>query len=115
MSPHLALNPNTALFVLVHGFKTGTFTGRRISDYINAGAADFVNARRCINGTDHAHDIAQLAEKYLQGISNMTSEAGVVIEHNRARFPPYRRRRARMRPRPVRMRQVQAKTSPILV
>ncbi len=67
--PDLALNPDTALFVLVHGFKTGTFTGRRISDYINAGTADFVNARRCINGTDHAHDIAQLAEKYLQGLT----------------------------------------------
>jgi len=64
-NPDLALKPEIALFVLVHGFKTGTFTGRKITDYINSGAADFVNARRCINGTDHAHDIARLAEKYL--------------------------------------------------
>jgi predicted chitinase len=64
--PDLALEPNTALFVLVHGFKIGTFTGRTIADFINVHQADFVNARRCINGRDHAHDIAQLAEKYLK-------------------------------------------------
>ena len=64
--PDLAMNNDIALFVLVHGFKTGAFTGRKISNYISEGATDFVNARRCINGIDHAHDIAQLAEKYLQ-------------------------------------------------
>jgi len=25
---------------------------------------DFINARRCINGTDRAHEIADLAENY---------------------------------------------------
>jgi len=63
--PDKALENNLALFVLVHGFKTGTFTGRKITDYINESQADFVNARRCINGTDHAHDIAQLAKNVL--------------------------------------------------
>ncbi len=64
--PDLAMNELVALFILVHGFKTGTFTGRKISDYINKFQTDFVDARRCINGTDHAEDIAKLAEKYLQ-------------------------------------------------
>jgi uncharacterized Fe-S cluster protein YjdI len=50
---------------LVHGFKTGTFTGRKISDYINQNHTDFTNARRCINGSDHAFEIAKLAEKLL--------------------------------------------------
>lgn len=57
-----------ALFVLVHGFKTGTFTGRKITDYINDFETAFINARRCINGTDRAHEIAELAENYLNDL-----------------------------------------------
>jgi len=63
--PDSALAPRVALFVLVHGFKTGIFTGRKITDYINADKTDFVNARRCINGTDRATEIAKIAEGYL--------------------------------------------------
>ncbi len=69
-NPDLAMDNNIALFVLVHGFKTGTFTGRRITDYINDGQTDLVNAKRCINGTDHAHDIAHMAEKYLKDLQD---------------------------------------------
>jgi predicted chitinase len=65
-NPDLAMEPGVALFILVHGFKTGTFTGRKISDFINADRTDFVNARRCINLLDHANDIARLAEKYMK-------------------------------------------------
>lgn len=61
----LAMDENIALFVLVHGFKTGTFTGRKITDYINVQKTDFIGARRCINGTDKAEEIARLAQKYL--------------------------------------------------
>ena len=49
----------------MHGFKTGTFTGRSITEFINAGQTDFGNARRCINGLNRADDIAGLARKYL--------------------------------------------------
>ncbi len=63
--PDLAMNENVALFILVHGFKMGSFTGRKITDYINESATEFVDSRRCINGTDHDEDIAKLAEKYL--------------------------------------------------
>ncbi len=63
-NPDRALDPNTALFVLVHGFKTGAFTGRKITDFINAFRTDYIDARRCINGTDHDNDIAHLAQKY---------------------------------------------------
>lgn len=63
--PELAKLPNVALFVLVHGFKTGAFTGKKLSDYINNQKSDFVNARRCINGLDKAEHIASLAKKYL--------------------------------------------------
>ena len=63
--PDLALDPQTSLFVLVHGFKTGSFTGRDLARYINAHETDFINARRCINGLDQADHIAGLAKKYL--------------------------------------------------
>jgi peptidoglycan hydrolase-like protein with peptidoglycan-binding domain len=67
--PDLALDATTALFVLVHGFKTGTFTGRSITDFIDAQRTDFIGARRCINGTDHAADIATLAEAFAAGLA----------------------------------------------
>jgi len=63
--PDLALDPEVATFVIVHGFKTGGFTGKKITDYINAHETDFVNARRCINGLDRAKDIAEIAKQYL--------------------------------------------------
>lgn len=64
--PELACNPNVALFILVHGFKTGAFTGKRLTDYVNQNRCDFFNARRCINGLDKAEHIARLAESYLR-------------------------------------------------
>jgi uncharacterized protein (TIGR02594 family) len=64
--PDLALDPQTALFILVHGFKTGTFTGKKLTDYINAQGTDFINARRCINALDRAEEIAALAQKFLE-------------------------------------------------
>ncbi|MGI8542721.1 MAG: glycoside hydrolase family 19 protein, partial [Aridibacter sp.] len=34
-NPDTALDENISLFILIHGFKMGTFTGRKITDYIN--------------------------------------------------------------------------------
>ncbi len=68
-NPDRAMEPAVALFALVHGFKTGTFTGRKITDFINKNATDFLGARRCINGTDKAHEIAALAETFLATIA----------------------------------------------
>lgn len=69
--PDLAMEPATACFILVHGFKTGTFTGRKISDYIHESKTDFVRARRCINDSDRANEIADIAEKYLARMSEI--------------------------------------------
>ena len=66
--PDIAMRPGVALFVLVHGFKTGAFTGRKITDYIDESKTDFIRARRCINGTDKAHEIADIAKKFLSGL-----------------------------------------------
>jgi len=63
--PELALEPDVARFVLVHGFKTGGFTGKKLEDYVDGKKCQFLNARRCINGIDKAGHIATLAEKWL--------------------------------------------------
>jgi hypothetical protein len=67
-NPDLAMKENIALFILVHGFKTGAFTGRKITDYIDSDKTDFINARRNINGRDHAHEIANFAKQYLNNL-----------------------------------------------
>jgi D-alanyl-D-alanine carboxypeptidase/Bacterial SH3 domain/Chitinase class I len=64
-NPDLALDPKIALFILVHGFRTGAFTGKKIADYIDAEEKDFYHARRCINRLDRAEEIAALAEKFM--------------------------------------------------
>ncbi|MGB3532994.1 MAG: peptidoglycan-binding protein [Microcoleaceae cyanobacterium] len=63
-NPDIVTNPDIAATILVEGMLEGTFTGRRLSDYINSSQIDFVNARRIINGTDRASRIAQDAERY---------------------------------------------------
>jgi predicted chitinase len=66
--PDLALRHDIALFILLYGFKMGTFTGRKISDYINDDKTDYYNARRCINGVDKARLIASYAENFYSGL-----------------------------------------------
>jgi hypothetical protein len=64
-NPDLVMEPQTSLFVLVHGFTVGTFTGRKIEDFIFAEATDFRNARKCINDNDKWAEIKTLAEGYV--------------------------------------------------
>ena len=61
-NPDLALDPDNALFILVYGFKHGSFTGRTLERYV---PGDFLHARRCINGMDRAEHIATIAKRYL--------------------------------------------------
>lgn len=65
-NPDLALEPPVANFILAHGLRHGSFTGKRLADYVRPGKTDFVGARRCVNGTDKAHRVAQLAWKHLK-------------------------------------------------
>lgn len=65
-NPDLVLDHEISLFILVHGLITGLFTGRRLNLYVNNGSRDFYNARRVVNGTDKASEIAELAEKWVK-------------------------------------------------
>ena len=83
------MQPRVAFYVLVYGFKHGSYTGKAIDDYIPNNTAKseryhyesiaqgikptetllykyYKDARRCINGTDRADRIAWLALEFLE-------------------------------------------------
>lgn len=66
--PDLAKRPDIAAAVMVRGMEEGWFTGKKLADYISGERCDYVNARRIINGTDHAKEIAAEAEQYLAAL-----------------------------------------------
>ena len=59
--PDMALDPATAYHIMSHGMQNGSFTGVGLKKYIHDDTCDYVNARRIINGTDHAQEIADAA------------------------------------------------------
>jgi putative chitinase len=67
--PDLALDPAVAGEIAVKGMMLGTFTGKTLAAYIGKGAADYVNARRIINGTDRAKLIAGYARAFEAALS----------------------------------------------
>lgn len=62
--PDAALEPEMAYRILSKGMRDGLFTGKKIGDYINEQRADYVNARRVVNGLDRAQQIAANARKF---------------------------------------------------
>lgn len=63
-NPKLLLDPKYAVRVIVDGMRLGTFTGKKLADYITLSASDFAGARRIVNGTDKAASIAVIARDY---------------------------------------------------
>ncbi len=64
-NPSLAERPEVAAKILVGGMKGGTFTGKKLDDYINGSKTDFNGARRIVNGTDKAGTFAATAQRIL--------------------------------------------------
>lgn len=63
-NPDLALDPGIAYIIMSLGMREGLFTGKKLSDYINVRQCDYENARRIINGLDHAAEIARMASTF---------------------------------------------------
>ncbi|WP_413698571.1 glycoside hydrolase family 19 protein [Psychromonas sp. KJ10-10] len=61
INPDSALEPDMAYQIMSFGMRHGRFTGKKLSDYITENNVDYFNARRIINGTDHATKIAEYA------------------------------------------------------
>ena len=62
-NPELALDQKNATKIMIYGMETGMFTKKKISSYISEDSADYLNARRVINGMDKAASIAGYASK----------------------------------------------------
>jgi hypothetical protein len=65
--PDLALRPDYATRILVSGMETGWFTGKKLGSYLRGWRgtnAEFVQARRIINGNDRATIIAAYADRF---------------------------------------------------
>ena len=66
--PELAVEPKIAALILFEGMKGGLFTGVGLPRYFSDAVDDPVNARRIINGTDRAEDIAAIHHAFLAGL-----------------------------------------------
>ncbi|AXL52991.1 putative eF hand domain protein [Paraburkholderia caffeinilytica] len=62
--PDEALSWKNAAVIMVEGMIRGIFTGKKLSDYINEFHADYVGARRIINGTERNIVFAEYAKKF---------------------------------------------------
>lgn len=63
-NPALAAQLDHATTILIDGMMLGTFTGRKLPDYMTGAKKDYANARRVVNGTDRAGLIAGYARAF---------------------------------------------------
>ena len=70
-NPALACEPDIAARIMLQGMTRGLFTGKKLSDYINSLKCDYINARRIINGTDKALQIATYAQQWEAALSHV--------------------------------------------
>lgn len=62
--PNRAKEPELAYQIAIQGMMDGWFTGKKLSNYFIGDNADYLNARRIINGQDQAEKIADIARGY---------------------------------------------------
>lgn len=70
--PDCALLCPVATFIMFEGMLRGEFTGKKLSDYFNSKQTDWINARRIINGTDRAREIAEIAKLFYADLTDST-------------------------------------------
>ncbi len=78
-NPDLAMHPDVAAAVLFIGTREGWFTGKKLSDYLGAGKADWKGARRIINGQDRADEIALHAQAFATALKKAGYAPGAVV------------------------------------
>ena len=67
--PDLALNTKIATRIIFEGMMEGSFTGKKLSDYLNLSKQQWKNARKTVNGLNKASLIAGYAILYYRAIS----------------------------------------------
>jgi hypothetical protein len=70
--PALAMRMDIAVDILFIGMIDGVFTGKRLSTYFDGPLADWVDARRIVNGLDRAAGIAGYGKSYYAALSYTT-------------------------------------------
>jgi predicted chitinase len=81
--PEKVLEPAVAYKIMSYGMRNGTFTGKKLSNYISGTTADYYNARRIINGVDKAQLIqgyAETLEQLLRLSQNQLKETRSIVE-----------------------------------
>jgi len=78
LTPDRALELPVAVWVMFEGMlradsHVGDFTGHALEEYVNDDETDFVNARKVINGLDHADEIAANAELFDKALQAATA------------------------------------------
>jgi uncharacterized protein (TIGR02594 family) len=66
--PSEVLVGNRSDLIMFSGMIKGWFTGKKLSDYFDGDLEDPINARRIVNGTDRADDIADAYEHFLDAV-----------------------------------------------
>jgi putative chitinase len=70
VNPEHALHPDVAYRIMSYGMRKGSFTGKKLADYINATTCDYTNARRIINRLDQAQKIRGYAVSFESFLKN---------------------------------------------
>jgi len=102
-TPDLALELDVATRIMFLGMQRGWFTGRKLADYFNPQRADWIAARRIINGTDKANLIAGYGKAYYAALSYTTS--------SRSRSPAGDSKAARRSPAPGTRKRAKSRSS----
>lgn len=66
--PDAAMSMPVAIKIMFEGMNKGLFTGKKLSDYLDGPLADYVGARRIINGTDKDKMIAGYANEFASAL-----------------------------------------------
>lgn len=74
-NPDLALDPDIAGKIIVHGMTTGWFTGKKMADY-----STYFEMRRVVNGMDRAALIAAYAETFGAALRLLPAAASKPVE-----------------------------------
>lgn len=64
LEPELVAEPYVAAEIAVRGMMAGTFTGRRLGEFVNDARTDYLGARQVVSGRDRAVLIARYADCY---------------------------------------------------
>jgi putative chitinase len=70
LNPDAALHPDVAYRIMSYGMRHGSFTAKKLADYLTGTKTDYTNARRIINGLDQTAKIKGYAVNFEAVLKN---------------------------------------------